>query len=98
MSAQVTLLSIVMFLFGCIPAQANMACIEDWSTAVPVVREEGLASVETLTRRAKTKIAGDIVKVNLCKQGERYVYRLIVRTRKGKLQTHIVDAKEPFAP
>ncbi len=71
-------------------------CIEDWSTAAPVVKEEGLASVETVMERAKTKVSGDVVKVTLCKQGERYVYRLLVRKASGKHSPMIVDAKEPF--
>jgi uncharacterized membrane protein YkoI len=71
-------------------------CIDDWSTAVPVVREEGLAPVETVTQLAKTRLDGDIVKVTLCKVDERYVYRLLVRSSNGKMAPVIVDAKEPF--
>jgi hypothetical protein len=72
------------------------ACIEDWSTAVPVVKEEGLAAVETVTRLAKTRLAGEIVKVTLCKIDERYVYRVLVRSANGRMAPVIVDAKEPF--
>ena len=78
------------------PAAASDACIEDWSTAVPVVKEEGLATVETITKLAKTRLSGDVVKVTLCKRNERYVYRLILRHSNGKVAPVIVDAREPF--
>lgn len=71
-------------------------CIEDWSTAVPVVREEGLAPVDVVTRLAKTRLEGEVVKVTLCKAGERYVYRLLMRLPNGRMAPVIVDAKEPF--
>lgn len=71
-------------------------CIEDWSTAVPVVKEEGLAPVDKVTSLAKSRLDGDIVKVTLCKVDERYVYRLLVRSSNGKMAPVIVDAKEPF--
>jgi hypothetical protein len=78
------------------PAAASDACIEDWSTAVPIVKEERLATVETITKLAKVKLTGDIVKVTLCKLDERYVYRLLMRHSNGKVAPVIVDAREPF--
>ncbi|MGE5267741.1 MAG: PepSY domain-containing protein [Deltaproteobacteria bacterium] len=80
---------------GRLLADSSM-CIDDWSTAVPVVKEEGLAPVETVTRLAKTRLQGAIVKVTLCKLEERYVYRLLVRSSNGKMAPVFVDAKEPF--
>ncbi len=79
------------------PVGAAELCIEDWSTALPVVKEERLATVETVTGLAKGKIRGDVVKVTLCQQGQRWVYRLLVRGPAGKHAPIYVDAKEPFA-
>jgi hypothetical protein len=78
------------------PVAASDACIEDWSTAVPVVKEERLATVETITKLAKVRLTGDVVKVTLCKLNERYVYRLLMRHSNGKVAPVIVDAREPF--
>lgn len=81
---------------GLLPARAGEHCIEDWSTAVPVVREERLATVEDVMDLAKGKVDGDVVKVTLCQQGQRWVYRLLVRGPAGKHAPVIVDAKAPF--
>ena len=79
------------------PALADDGCIDDWSTAAPVVKEEGLANVETVTELARSKVKGDVVKVTLCREDGRYVYRLVLRTATGKHKSLTVDAKEPFA-
>jgi uncharacterized membrane protein YkoI len=78
-------------------AGANEVCIEDWSTAVPVVKSEGLASVEAVTVLARKRLKGSVVKVTLCMQGQTYVYRLLMRGRDGRHTRIIVDAKRPFS-
>ncbi len=80
-----------------LPVGAAELCIQDWSTAAPVVREERLATVEAVTRLAKGRIKGDVVQVTLCQQEQRWVYRLLVRGPGGKHVPMYVDAKEPFA-
>jgi len=42
-------------------------------------------------------VKGDVVKVTLCREEGRYVYRLVVRTPAGQHKSLTVDAKEPFA-
>lgn len=78
------------------PSAAGDACIGDWSVAAPIVRKEGLMTVEQLTPRAKQKLKGDVVKVTLCQEKGGYVFRLVVRSPSGDLQTITVDAKNPF--
>lgn len=71
-------------------------CYADWSVAAPIVRKEGLATVETLARRARAKISGDIVKTTLCKENGGFVYRLLIRDAGGRLSNKTVDARAPF--
>jgi uncharacterized membrane protein YkoI len=78
-------------------AEADEFCIEDWSTAAPVVKSEGLASVEAVTALARKRLEGDLVKVTLCMQGQTYVYRLLIRGGDGRHSRVIVDAKRPFS-
>lgn len=78
-------------------AGADEVCIEDWSTAVPVVKSEGLASVEAVTALARKRLKGDVIKVTLCMQGQTYVYRLLLRRQDGRHTRAIVDAKRPFS-
>jgi hypothetical protein len=77
-------------------ATANADCIADWSIAAPIVRKEGLATVEVLSQLAHDKIAGSIVRTTLCEESGGFVYRLIVRDHKGHLTNHTVDARAPF--
>ncbi len=71
-------------------------CYADWSVAAPIVRQEGLVTVESLTKRAKTKISGEIVRTTLCETGGEFVYRLVVREPSGRLATRTVNARAPF--
>jgi hypothetical protein len=72
------------------------SCYADWSVAAPIVRKQGLATVETLARRAQSKISGDIVKTTLCEEKGGFVYRLLVRDPRGHLSNQTVDARAPF--
>jgi hypothetical protein len=71
-------------------------CYADWSIAAPIVRKQGLATVETLARRAQTQISGDIVKTTLCEEKDGFVYRLLIRDSSGRLSNKTVDARMPF--
>jgi uncharacterized membrane protein YkoI len=74
---------------------AASRCINDWSQAAPIVRQEKLLTVEQLTAAARGRIEGDIVKTTLCQDDGNWVFRLIVRV-KGHLEMMTVDAKDPF--
>lgn len=81
------------------PASAAPAvprCYADWSDAGPIVRREGLATIEKVGELARERASLEILTSTLCKTGERYVYRLTVRGRQGALRTLIVDARQPF--
>ena len=77
------------------PVAAASRCINDWSEAAPIVRKEGLFTVEELTAAAHAHIKGDIIKTTLCQDDGIWVFRLIVR-HKGNLSMMTVDAKTPF--
>lgn len=73
-------------------------CYADWSVAAPIVRKEGLATVETLSAQARAKLSGDIVKTTLCEEKGGFVYRLVIRDPKGGYKSKTVDARMPFPP
>jgi uncharacterized membrane protein YkoI len=77
-------------------AMAEDACIADWSVAAPLVKKEGLVTVEELTSMARSRLEGAIVKATLCEMKGRYVFRLVVRSGNGQLKSLIVDARAPF--
>lgn len=78
------------------PATAGEECFADWSEAAPIVRKEGLATVESLSGQARDKLDGEIVKTTLCQERGSYVFRLIVRRANGQLKSVTLDARRPF--
>jgi uncharacterized membrane protein YkoI len=68
-------------------------CFADWSTAVQVVKNESLLTVEQISAAAAGSIPGQIVKTTLCKEQGGYVYRLVVRDAGGQLRNIVVDAQ-----
>lgn len=81
-----------------IPSSAQQTCIADWSEAGPIVRREGLATIESVGRLARDRASVQIVTSALCRAQDRYVYRLTVRGGEGTLRTLVVDARRPFDP
>jgi uncharacterized membrane protein YkoI len=77
------------------PAEAA-SCFDDWSDAVPVMRKEGLVGTKALHEQARQHLTGDLVRITLCQEGDRFVYRLLMRDPRGWLNTVTVDARHPF--
>lgn len=88
-------LTILAAMLAATPAAAESRCVNDWSVAAPIVRKEGLYTVEQLTAEARGRIKGNIIKTTLCQDDGTWVFRLIVRV-KGNLKLMTVDAKKPF--
>lgn len=77
------------------PAEAA-SCFDDWSDAAPVMLKEGLLGTRELHDLARRRLSGDLVGITLCQQGSRYIYRLLMRDPRGRLNTVTVDARKPF--
>lgn len=71
-------------------------CFASWTDAAPMVRREGLATIERVHRLARSHAVAEIVNGKLCQDGGRFVYHLVVRDARGPLKSMVVDAKEPF--
>lgn len=77
-------------------ASSSEGCIEDWSVASRIVTKEGLAPVERLSAAAGTRLDGTIVRTTLCRENGKYVYRVLVRSKRGEISKHSLDAQRPF--
>jgi hypothetical protein len=72
-------------------------CYADWSQAAPVVRREALVATADLHAQAKAQKLGDLVRITLCEEGGRYVYRLLILQPDARtLIQRVVDARQPF--
>lgn len=83
-----------------LPAHAPLAeadrCFDDWSDAAPIMVKEGLLATKDLHEQARQHLAGSLLRVTLCQDGARYVYRLLMRESSGRLNLLTVDARRPF--
>ncbi len=68
-------------------------CFADWGAAGAIVRAQKLMTVSELSKLAGAEVAGAILKTTLCKDGDDYIYKLVVRDAKGQLKTVVVDAR-----
>ena len=89
---------VAMLLAAMQPARAGDAsqqqdCFKNWSEAARVVSEQNLVSVATLSSQFRRQNLGEIIKTDLCRQGSNYVYRLVIRTAKGRFASATYDAR-----
>jgi hypothetical protein len=74
----------------------SVRCYEDWSDAAPIVLREHLVPARELHSWARKRLKGKIIRITLCQDGERYIYRLLVRGPKGRIRNRTVEAKGPL--
>jgi uncharacterized membrane protein YkoI len=96
---KLTLAMMMVFLLalGARTAQAGEEpCFADWSVAAPIVKKEGLISVERLSDLVKSKLRAHIVKATLCGKDGAYLFQVVIRPENGKLRTLTLNARQPF--
>ncbi len=76
----------------------SVRCFEDWSDAAPIVLKEKLLPVGDIQAWARKRLKGNVIRVTLCQDGERYTYRVLVREPKGRIRNRIVEARGPLDP
>lgn len=80
-----------------VAAPDDPPCIADWSDAAPIVARERLASVRNIQDLARNRYSGDLVRITLCREDSRFVYRIILRDLRGRISSLTLDARQPFA-
>lgn len=76
----------------------SVRCYDDWSDAAPIVLREKLVPVRDIQAWARKRLKGNVIRVTLCQDGERYIYRVLVREPKGRISNRIVEARGPLEP
>ncbi len=67
-------------------------CYADWGAASQIVKQFKLMTVDQLAKEASGQLGGQIVKTTLCKDGDDYIYKIVVRDAKGALKTVVMGA------
>jgi uncharacterized membrane protein YkoI len=73
-----------------------MRCYDDWSDAAPIVLRENLIPTRDLQSWVRKRLKGKVIRVTLCQDGERYVYRVLVREPKGRIRNRMIEARGPL--
>ena len=71
-------------------------CIGDWAKAAVIVQRGKMVDVAGLSKLAREKFDGRIMSARLCKGGDGYFYRLVIRRDDGRVQRVKVDALKPM--
>lgn len=74
----------------------SVRCFDDWSDAAPIVLREKLVPARDIHAWARKRLKGKIIRVTLCQDGDRYMYRLLVREPKGRIRNRMVEARAPL--
>lgn len=72
-------------------------CLPDWGEAGEIVRRQKLVTVQQLLSSAQQTFKGQIMKTTLCKDGDDYIYKVVVRQANGQFRTVVVDARNPLS-
>lgn len=72
-------------------------CIDDWSVAARIIKDEHLLTIEQLSAAAGEVFDGAIVRTTLCRENGTYVYQVVVRDRRGQLSRRRIEARVPNA-
>lgn len=91
-----TMMVLLMALGARAAAAGDEPCFADWSVAAPIVKKEGLVSVERLSDLVRAKLHAHIVKATLCGKDGAYLFQVVIRPENGKLRTLTLNAREPF--
>ena len=75
---------------------AESRCLEDWTTAAPIVHREALRPAKDVRVLAQKNSPGQLLTIKLCQEQGRYVYRLTILRTAGTVDTLTVDARTPF--
>lgn len=72
------------------PARAD--CIP-WRAAQSLIADERLVPAGPIYRLVKQRVPGQIIQANLCRDGRRYFYRVVVLDPKGNVVNLSIDAR-----
>ena len=78
---------VVAFVLAAFPASASAKCLSNQQARKAVAAGEAVQ-----LSAVRGKVRGEIVKARLCKNGQNYVYRITVLTKKGKVKKVRINA------
>jgi len=74
---------------------SERVCYDDWAIAGTHIELRSLVPVKDIRKLAGEKLEGELIKIKLCSEADRFLYQLVMFAPGGKVQKLAVDAKEP---
>ena len=74
---------------------AERVCYDDWAIAGTHIELRSLTPVKDIRKLAGEKLEGELIKIKLCQEADKFVYQLVVFAPDGKVRKLSVDAKVP---
>ncbi len=78
----------VVLLFG---GEAMAGCVK-WSNSPTIIKKNGLMKPGPVRARAIRR-GEDVISIDLCRRGGRYIYRLTVLGKKKRVRDIVIDAR-----
>ena len=74
---------------------AERVCYDDWAIAGTHIELRALVPVKEIRKLAGLKVEGNLIKIKLCQEADKFVYQLVIFAPDGKVRKLSVDAKVP---
>jgi len=81
---------------GAAAAHDSDKCYPEWSDAAPIVKRERLVTAKDLHEQARKRHLGEPIRIMLCEEQGRYLYRVVLQDAHGKVRNVTLDARRPF--
>lgn len=71
---------------------AHAGCVP-WNSAGALISKNGLVPGKAIYKKVQSKTGGKVISANLCENGNKFVYKVTVLSKKGDVKKITVNAK-----
>ena len=72
--------------------QARAGCVP-WKSAGALIAQNALIPGNVIYKKVQSKTGGKVISANLCENGGKFVYKMVVLGKKGDVKNITVDAR-----
>ena len=78
--------------FSALAVIAETDCLA-WANARPVIASKSLIPVKAIRQLVRNRIKGQMIHANLCRSGDKFIYKLVFLSPTGQVKNVTVDAQ-----
>lgn len=80
------------FMLAATVPQARAGCVP-WKSAGALISKNSLVPGNVIYKKVQSKTGGKVISANLCENGGKFVYKVVVLGKKGDVKNITVDAR-----